>query len=177
MKSKIYNYDNIKESDITDRVIRVKALMVNSNNEILLGQAFGTVQFPGGHLKMQETFNQGLIREVKEETGITLKGKFEPFFAIKYYLKDFPNKNNNRSIEIYYYRIDTYEVFDLTKISLDNQERKGGFKLEYVSLKMFNKYLKSHLDNNPFNKLVSREMKLAMREYKKIRGKNGKQKI
>lgn len=174
MKVKIYNYDKIREEEITDRVIRVKALMVNSKNEILLGEAFGTVQFPGGHLKSNEEFSKGLIREIKEETGITLKGNFEPFFAIKYYLKDFPNKKNNRSIEIYYYRVDTDEPYDLTKVSLDDQERKGGFKLEYVLIDNFKKYLKEHLDNNPFNKLVSREMNLAMRYYKRLRGKDGK---
>lgn len=174
MKTKIYNYDNIKEEEITDRVIRVKALMVNSKNEILLGEAFGTVQFVGGHLKDKEDFSKGLIREVKEETGITLRGKFEPFFAIKYYLKDFPNKGNNRSIEIYYYSIDTDKIYDLSKVSLDDQERKGGFKLEYVLINNFKKYLKEHLDNNPFNKLVSREMNLAMKYWKKTRGINGK---
>jgi len=36
MKIKVYNYDNLKESDITDKIVRVKALMINSNKEILL---------------------------------------------------------------------------------------------------------------------------------------------
>ena len=47
MKTKIINYNHIKEEEINDKVIRVKALMLNSKEEILLAEAYTTIQFPG----------------------------------------------------------------------------------------------------------------------------------
>lgn len=172
MKAKIYNYGKIEEKDIHDRVIRVKALMVNTKEEILLGEAFGTIQFIGGHLEENETLIEGLKREVKEETGIVLKEDYKPFFAIKYFLKDFPVLGNNRSIEIYYFYIVTDEEYHLDMTFLDDQERKGNFQLRYVSMRKFKQILKEYEDKNKVNKLVNREMRIAMKEAKK-RVKNG----
>ena len=64
--------DKLKEEDITDKVTRVKALMLNSKKEILLATAYTTIQFPGGHLESPETLNEALKREIMEETGIIL---------------------------------------------------------------------------------------------------------
>ena len=94
MKIKYFNYRKLAEEEINDRVIRVKALMLNDSNEILIGEAFGTIQFPGGHIKENEDLVKALKREVKEETGITLKGNYEPYYGIKYFLKDFPVLGN-----------------------------------------------------------------------------------
>ena len=170
MKTKIFNYDNLTESEIDDHIIRVKAIMLNSNKEILFATSFGTIQFPGGHLEEKETLNEALIREVKEETGITLKGDYQPFYAIKYFLKDYPIKGHNRSIEIYYFQINTDEHYNLKKLYLDDQERSGNFNLQYIALKKVNKYLKQNLKNNQINKIVNREIKLAL---KHMRRKNG----
>ena len=90
MKIKIVNYDHIKKKDINDRIIRVKALIINSKKEILLAKAYTTIQFPGGHLEENESLNEALKREVLEETGIILNREYEPFFALKYFLKDYP---------------------------------------------------------------------------------------
>ena len=67
MKIKIVNYDHIKKKDINDRIIRVKALIINSKKEILLAKAYTTIQFPGGHLEENESLNEALKRELKEE--------------------------------------------------------------------------------------------------------------
>ena len=163
MKTKIFNYDNLSISDIDDHIIRVKAIMLNSKREVLFASSFGTIQFPGGHVEENETLEQALKREVKEETGITLRGKYEPFLVIKYFLKDYPVKGHNRSLEIYYFKIYTEEKYDLNKLYLDDQERNGNFKLQYIPLKKVKKYLKQNIKNNPINKLVNREIKLALK--------------
>ena len=167
MKTKIINYDHIKEEDINDKVIRVKALLINSQKEILLATAYTTIQFPGGHLEAGESLNDGLKREVLEETGIILNKKYEPFFCLKYFLKDYPVKGNNRSIEIYYYYILTDEVYNLENVRLDDQERDGDFTLNYVKLKDLKKYLKKHPGNLEINKIVASEMLQAVKYLKK----------
>ena len=167
MKTKIINYDHIKEEDISDKVIRVKALLINSKKEILLASAYTTIQFPGGHLEVGETLNEGLKREVLEETGIVLSGEYTPFFCLKYFLKDYPVKRNNRSIEIYYYYIFTDEPYNLENIYLDDQERNGEFNLNYVKLKDLKKYLKKNPGNLEINKIVTNEMLQAVKVLKK----------
>lgn len=167
MKEILYNYDKIKGTDICDKVIRVKALMINSKKEILLGEAFDTIQFPGGHLEDGETLNEALKREVLEETGIVLDKDYEPFLSIKYYLKDYPVKGNNRSIEIYYYLIHTDEVYHKENMNLDDQERTGDFKLFYIPLKKVKKVLKESKNKQPINEMVVNEMLLALKYVKR----------
>ena len=168
MKVKIFNYDKLAEEEIHDRVRRVKALIINKNKDILIGEAFGIIQFPGGHVEDNETLNIALKREIKEEVGIKLKGDYEPFYVIKYFLKDFPNKGNNRSLEIYYFKVNTEEKYDLSKVKLDKQEKEGNFKLIYLPLNYVDKYLKLNRKKNPFNRIVNREMKLAIKRMKEI---------
>ena len=55
MEVRIFNKDKVSENTIKDKIIRVKAVIVNSKNEVMLGEAFGTIQFPGGHLEENET--------------------------------------------------------------------------------------------------------------------------
>lgn len=166
MKTKIYNYDRLAQEEINEQIIRVKALIINSHNEILLGTSFGTPQFPGGHKKDNETLEKALKREIKEETGITLRGKYEPYYSIKYFLKDYPDKKKNTSIEIYYYIIHTDTKYDLSKISLDPEEKKGNFTLMYLPLNYLPKYLKQNIKNNPINKIINREMLLALKNMR-----------
>lgn len=177
MKTRIINYDHIKEAEITDCVIRVKALMINSKKEILLAEAFSTIQFPGGHLEEGESLKDALKREVLEETGIVLNKDYDPFFAIRYFLKDYPVQGNNRSIEIYYFYIFTDEPYNLDNIHLDDQERNGDFKLTYVKLKDFKKYLKNHPGSLKINQIVRREMLEAVKYLKKEKRKYGNKEI
>ena len=62
-------------------VLRVaaKAVIVNENNQVLIvqeattyedGTQFGKYGLPGGRLNLGESYENGLIREVREETGL-----------------------------------------------------------------------------------------------------------
>lgn len=167
MKTKIINYDHIKEESINDKIIRVKGLIINSKKEILLAEAYTTIQFPGGHLEKGETLQEGLKREILEETGIILNQDYEPFFCLKYFLKDYPVKGNNRSIEIYYFYIYTDKIYNLDNIYLDDQEKNGNFNLNYIKLKNIKKYLRENPGNLAINKIVANEMLTAIKYLKK----------
>ena len=58
--------------------IAVKALIKDERNKYLLlysseGSGRSGVDLPGGRLRPNETFEEGLKREVKEETGLNIK--------------------------------------------------------------------------------------------------------
>jgi len=52
-------------------------IIVNGNGEILIGKRKGSLaqkySIPGGHLDLGETFEDGAIREIKEETNLNIK--------------------------------------------------------------------------------------------------------
>jgi 8-oxo-dGTP diphosphatase len=61
------------------RPIVAVAVAICRGKSVLMGKRIGavgdgTLAFPGGHLEGYETFEEGAIREAKEETGIWLDG-------------------------------------------------------------------------------------------------------
>ena len=168
MKEIVYNHDNLKEQDIDETVVRVKALLVNSNNEIALGYCHKTFQFPGGHLEKNETLEQGLKREIKEETGINIKEtNLKPFEKITYYSKNYRNSELNRKNEIYYFSIYTDEKANINNTNLDNWEKEGNYKIEYINLEKVEQVLINSIPDNPINRIVVEEMLEVLNEFKR----------
>ena len=169
MKEILYNYDNLTKEDIDEVVIRVKALIINSNDEIMLGYSNKTYQFPGGHLENGETLKQALLREIKEETGIEFKNiLIKPFQKITHYCKNYYNSSKNRQNDIYYFIIKTDEKFNMENSNLDERERLGNYTVKYVKLDKFEQTLIDSINDNPINKTIVEEMLEAFKEYKKI---------
>lgn len=73
-KEKIYNTDNLSIKDIDEKTTRARAIIVNSNKEVLMCYSNGRkhYEFPGGHLEFGENLTKGLKRELLEETGIEI---------------------------------------------------------------------------------------------------------
>ncbi len=135
MEKIITNDYNLKEEDMTEVVKRVKLLIINSNNEILLGYSHNEYQCPGGHVEENEDLITAINREIKEETGIELNLKnAEPFACSLGYYKDWPSEGKNRKIEIYYYIINTDEKPNLSNTNYTESELKGDFELRYIPI-------------------------------------------
>ena len=168
MKTIIYNHDNLKKEEIDETVIRVKALIINSYNEILLGYAHKTYQFPGGHLEENESLEEGLKREIKEETGIEIKeNNLKPFEKITYYSRNYRNTGLNRENEIYFYIINTDEKVNMNNSNLDDWEKAGNYKTKYVSLNNIEQVLVDSIPDNQINEIIVEEMLEVLNEYKK----------
>lgn len=167
MREILYNPDNLKKEDIDEVVVRVKALIINSNNEITLGYAHKTYQFPGGHLESGETLEEGLIREIKEETGINLNGNIpSPFQKTTYYTKNYRDSGLNRENDIYYYIIKIDQAFDMSNTNLDQHEIDGNYTCVTIPLDDFEKILNNSINDNPQNEVIVSEMLEAFKEYK-----------
>lgn len=135
MKEFITNKNNLSESDITEVVKRVKVLLVNSKNEIMLAYSHNNYQFPGGHVEEGEELIDTVNREIEEETGLVLNVKdIEPFACSSGYWKDWPEVGKNRKTEVYYFEIPCDELPNLDNINLTEHEKDGNFELRYIPL-------------------------------------------
>jgi len=134
MNEVIYNPDNLSESDINKIVRRAKALIVNSNDEILFATSENNDYFfVGGRVENNETFDECIVREMLEETGIDIPlEKRTPFFTITYMNKDYPSEGINTKSIANYYIVNCDIKPNLNKINLTEEEKSWGFNLEYV---------------------------------------------
>ncbi len=169
MKKIVINKNNLELKDINEFIYRPRAIMINSNREILLGFCNNTYQFPGGFLEDNETLIEGLKREILEETGILLNDNeiIKQICTIEYLNKNFPRKDNNRLTEFSYYYVVTDKKVNLNNTSYDEWEKKNNFKLKYVSIENFEKVLNETINDNPMNKMIYKDMMLVFNLLKK----------
>lgn len=171
MKIVIHNNDNLKEEEITEVVLRAKAVLLNNEN-ILLANEDNVLQFPGGHVEEGEKLETCLKREILEETGIEIEdseiGKC--FQKVIFMNKDWPSAGKNRKCEIYYYEVKTNKLPDLSKVHLTESEKNQHFKVDFIPLKDSIKYIKDNMPKAEKNKVISPDMIEALEEY--IKGKN-----
>ena len=170
MKHFIHNEYNLKDEEINEEVTRVKALLVNSKDELLMGYAHNVYQFPGGHVENSEDILVALFREITEETGIELKmNKIDPFACNIRYFKDYPEKEKNRKNYIYYFEIRTDEKPNLSNTKYTSAEIEGNFELRYVSIDKIEQEIKRNVDEcgNPLG--IASEMLELLDYYKNYR--------
>lgn len=161
MEEKIINLENVDESEVDETAIRVKAIILNSNNEILLGYSYGTYQFPGGHIEGDEPLIPALNRELLEETGLNfdLENKeVEPFYAIIHYNRNYRDTGKVRKNIIYYFFLKTDTEYDKSHWHLDPVEAAGNFTLLYTPFKTVEKLLIESIPDNDINKIIVEEM-------------------
>lgn len=167
MKEIIFNSDNLNSDEIDEIVTRTKALIINSKNEIMLGYGDLTYQFPGGHLKIGETSNECLKRELKEETGMDIDtSNLKPFIKMSHYTRNYRNSGKNRQNDIYFYYIRTDEQYNMKNTNLDEFERLSNFQIKLISLDKVEQILKDSIPDNPINEVIVGEMLIVLDYYK-----------
>jgi len=166
MREIIYNQNDLTEDDIDSEVIRTKALMINSKNEILLGYSYQTYQFPGGHLKEGENLFQCLQREIEEETGIFISGNLDPFLKRVEYHMNYLDHHINKKVIIYYYLIYTDDLPQIDARHLDEQEKAGNYQCFYLPLEQVDQVLEDSIPSHPINKIIVGEMRDVLNYYR-----------
>lgn len=167
MEQIIVNKDCIQEKEITEIVKRVKAIIINSKNEILLGYSHNDYQFLGGHVENGENLIESLKREISEESGISLNlDDVFPIILRKAYYKDYPQIGNNRKNEIYYYVIKTDKLPNLELTNLTDDEKDGNFKLKYIKLDDIEEVIIKNGDKNGDPHGIANEMLEVIKIYK-----------
>lgn len=130
----IHNDYNLTLNEVTKIVRRAKVIIENSKSEILLCFLNNNYFLVGGHVENNETDEDTLIREVKEETGISVDFKnLFPIANVSYINKDYPEKNMITYTSSNYYYIKYDLIPDKEKINLTQEELSGNFELIYIS--------------------------------------------
>ena len=145
MKRIIINEDNLDIKDIDDTVIRVKALMVNEKNESL---------------------EESLRREIKEETGIESTIETGPFMVIEEYYNNYLDTGKTRCNKMYYYIVHSNEGPKVEEMNLSDLEKSTDFNLFYIPIKDMEQFLRESMQNNSIEIVIGKEMLAVMQEYK-----------
>lgn len=170
MKEIVINDNDLTEQDIEMRVVRVKGLILNSRGKILLAHNNNTYQFPGGHKEDNESMNDCIIREIKEETGISLEVTEEPFLCIETYDNNYFGTGKKALNSIYYYRFFTDQEPNFQETQYDELEMATEFNLFYLNFNQLGEFLKKNANSNKMDPNIAREMLHVVEEYHKIFG-------
>ena len=167
-----YNDDDLKDNEIDQVVTRVKAFIVSSKNNMLIGRDENGYQLLGGNVEANEDISQALAKHIYNETGIVLDSKdsLEPFFEVRYYNKDYKGSGINRLSDMIYFLVKTDKLPNYKKLKLSERELAEKMPMELVRRIMFHKILNEYIDNeqNTLNKIKAKEIMLAFEKMKEI---------
>lgn len=170
MKEVTFNKQNLSDEDIQIFEKKVKVIIKNSKNKILVCKRNGVIHFIGGKVEKDETYQEAATREIAEETGIDISvsnSYLEPFFLMKQYQQNYYNSGKNCLLSITYLLCNTDEEFDYNKRNLDEYESKEHFTLEYIPMDNFLEELEINREIAKKDKreFIINEMKYVFSEY------------
>ena len=172
MKEIIFNDNFLTDEEMESEVIRLKALIINSKDKILLAHNNNTFQFPGGHLEEDEPMDDCIAREVLEETGIHIIVKEDPFLCIKTYDNDYFNTGKKVLSSIYYYRFFTDDEPNYEETHYDELELATDFDLFYINFKDLKEFLIDCIEHDKIDPNIGREMINVTEVYNELYGGN-----
>lgn len=172
MRELIINDENLKDEEMDGTVTRVKAFIINSDNKVLIARSNGGCQLPGGHVEKNETYEKALVREVKEEVGITVKeDDIKEFFKIRRYMTNYFNTSKNIISDVVYFVINTDKKPDKKNTHYTSLEKEYQFHIESVDFKYLASYVSGIVkkDGKQINKIIADELLYAYEELKKTK--------
>ena len=133
----VINKHNLKINDDWSTFRKVRAIIKN-NDKYAITEEGGKVIFPGGKCDEDEDFNDAIVRELKEETGIKFdKNSLKNILTLETYYEDFYNyrvsKNTPRYTITKYYYVETNSNINKDNQLLTTGEINENFNIKFVS--------------------------------------------
>lgn len=114
----------------------LRGIILRNDNILLLRTSKGDLKFPGGGLEANETYEEALIREIREETGyvnvtILIEKEFARYIEIKADEFELNTVFESRS----YYVFAEIKDDERVDLKLDDYEEELQFKAEWILIK------------------------------------------
>jgi 8-oxo-dGTP diphosphatase len=131
--------------------------IVIKNDKILLSKQFGDkYDIPGGGLDLGELPEEGVIREIKEETGIDAKNPRLVELVNSYFYSAHAKKESYQCLMMYY--VCEYAGGELSTEGFDEYEKQYAEMAEWLPLEQLNDIgVASSIDYRPFVKKALRQ--------------------
>lgn len=166
----LLNKDKLLDSDINERSLKVRALLFDENNKVLVANYNGVLMLPGGKVDNGENIIDALSRELSEELGNTYTGdELTYFMTLNFYQKDYPKIEDvmvNRLVRTYYF-VGSYKAINNDLQQLSEREKKAKFRLELIPLDELENIVLSNNTDNPRNRYFQDELLEVLKHYKK----------
>lgn len=170
MRTIIINENNLFDSDVIETSPKVRAILVD-NHQLLIANYGGVYLLPGGKVDNNETNEEALIRELKEETGIYYsKEELEGLFTLKHYQKDYPVRHDNKKnrLLIIHFYLGSFKGINEYSLNRTPKEIRDGFNLLLVNIDSIDSLIKEiPYNNNPRKVFFDKELE----EVKKVLSK------
>ena len=167
-----YNDDNLRDDEIDEVVLRVKAFVISSKNNVLIGRDDEGYKLLETTVDADEDIVTKLKNYIYFETGIALdvKDSIEPFYEVRYYNKDYKGTGINRLNDTIYFLIKSDKLPNYKKLKLTPEEIAKKLPIEILRRSQFAGVLNQYIEEeqNVLYKTKTKEILLAFDKLKDI---------
>jgi len=167
-----YNDDNLRDDEIDVVVTKVRAFVISSRLNLMIGKDKDGFHMIEAEVASKDSLEDPLFKALYQETGIELDGrdKYEPFFEVRYYSKNYFDQGYNRLADTVYYLIFTDKLPNLKKLKLTERQLKEKTPMEYIFRDDFQEMIEEYIDGekNIMKKIKAKEILLAFKKLKKV---------
>ena len=170
-KEIIINEGNLQSDEVNERKQKSRLIIINDKNQILLQNYDGVFMLPGGKIDDNETIVTGLVREIREETGLVIKpDEIKPLVITKNYVRNYPRRDSsykiNKLVETSYFYLRSNSNICKEQRSLTLNEKKCNLTSEFVDINNISSFINNNNSINPRKKYYDEELIKVLEEFK-----------
>jgi len=171
-KELVTNYGNLTDEEVNEINFKNRLIIMNDKGEILLENYAGVFLLPGGKKEKGESDISGLVREIKEETGIDIShDEVKLLLKANMYVRDYPKINGlgnvNRLSKTNYFYLMSNKKINEVEAKFDVNEKKYGLTMKFVDINKVAELIKSNPSLNSRKKYFDEELLRVLEEFKK----------